>query len=302
MNSNLKDILDVVFSGIAALSTAAAVIVALYQANRGEQLNRKIVRMMIANDIKEDFQEQLSKAWQVQSDLNGLANYSDQSGGGRKLNEAQAKIDKECSLIVAALKGVLGRFDKGTSVDSFKVIENVLHGVGYFSEVIVRAKLNPSSNWVFEGSDVDEARLDLVQNWFTHVIDMSSVYRGELGDDLTDEILTQSAFPGKYGDDLIFTDMTDAEIARVLRGAFDVDVDDYDVAVKRWLQLRVLWEHYALVLLSSSRFTNWSFDIEHASCLERSILFNSLLGHLLRKTLEYSKEDFDAAFEKYGDD
>ena len=53
MNSNLKDILDVVFSGIAALSTAAAVIVALYQANRGEQLNRKIVRMMIANDIKE---------------------------------------------------------------------------------------------------------------------------------------------------------------------------------------------------------------------------------------------------------
>ena len=281
MNSNLKDILDVVFSGIAALSTAAAVIVALYQANRGEQLNRKIVRMMIANDIKEDFQEQLSKAWQVQSDLNGLANYSDQSGGGRKLNEAQAKIDKECSLIVAALKGVLGRFDKGTSVDSFKVIENVLHGVGYFSEVIVQAKL---------------------QNWFTHVIDMSSVYRGELGDDLTDEILTQSAFPGKYGDDLIFTDMTDAEIARVLRGAFDVDVDDYDVAVKRWLQLRVLWEHYALVLLSSSRFTNWSFDIEHASCLERSILFNSLLGHLLRKTLEYSKEDFDAAFEKYGDD
>ena len=57
-----------------------------------------------------------------------------------------------------------------------------------------------------------------------------------------------------------------------------------------------------VVLLSSSRFTNWSFDIEHASCLERSILFNSLLGHLLRKTLEYSKEDFDAAFEKYGDD
>lgn len=301
MNSIIKDVLDVVFSGIAALSTAAAVIVALYQANRGEQLNRKIVRMMIANDIKDDFQEQMTRAWQVRSDLNDLTNYSDQSGGEHELIEAQAKIDKQCSQIVAALKGVLGRFDKETSVDSFKVIEGVLYGVAYFSEVIVEAKTKPLSNWVFKGSDVDEARLDLVQSWFTHVIDIYSVYGGELGEELTDRILTRSAFPGKYGDDLISVNMTDAEIARVLRSAFGVDVDAYGAAVKRWLQLRVLWEYHALVLLSSSRFTNWSFDIKHASSLERSMLFNSLLGHLLSKTLEYSKEDFDVAFEKYGD-
>ena len=71
MNSNLKDILDVVFSGIAALSTAAAVIVALYQANRVEQLNRKIVRMMIANDIKEGASENRQRVFTNSGGIEG---------------------------------------------------------------------------------------------------------------------------------------------------------------------------------------------------------------------------------------
>lgn len=297
MDSNLKDVLEVVFSGVGAVSTAAAVIVALCQANRGEQLNRQIVRMMVAHDIKDDFQEQMTKAWNVRGDLNDLANHN-----GRKLIELQSEIDKQCSSIVAALKGILGRFNRKSAIESFEITEGVLYGVGYFSEVIVKAKLNCTpSNWDFDDSDVDDARLDLVHNWFTHIIDVHNVYGDELGENLTEIVLSQSAFPGRYGDDLIGVDMNDYEIAKTVRDAFDIDISNYGVAFKRWLQLRVLYEFNALVLLSSSRITNWSFDVKHASNVERATLFNILLGQLLTKALEYAKEDFDVVFEDYSD-
>ena len=77
---NLKDILDLVFSGVSSAATCTAVVVALHQAHRGERLNRQIVRMEIANGIKDKFQDQLTQSWEVLNDLRDLTSLTGRFG------------------------------------------------------------------------------------------------------------------------------------------------------------------------------------------------------------------------------
>lgn len=290
------------FSGVSSAATCTAVVVALHQAHRGERLNRQIVRMEIANGIKDKFQDQLTQSWEVLNDLRDLTSLTGRFGRQMTLQEAvklQVSVEKRCAAIVAALKGILGRLDKEISSSALIVTENALYGVGYFSEVIIEARSSSRSRPAFGGDNIEAARQSLVGNCFSHIVDMYSVYGKELGGDLTERIMSQTAFPGKDGDDLIFVDMNDDQISKTLSDAFNVDVDNYSIAVRRWLQLRIAYEYHALVYLSSSCLTNWQFDVKNSSNLERATLYNMLLGHLLDRVLRYAKEDFDALLEEY---